>query len=283
MHDTAIAARKTWRTLEPIHGMIYFAPEAMERYAAIGVDEHRMGYFGSRSAAMGAVGAGVVISTFFNFHPDLVRRSVPAVWDRVSPAQLLEARLDAVDAALRRAWSDQVATDEVVRAAELAHRAAEEACEHAEARPLFAGHADLAWPEEPHLALWHAQTLLREFRGDAHVAALMLEGLSGLEALISHAAAGDVPSDVLRSTRAWSQEEWDAGVEAMRVRGLLTDGPELAFTAAGDAQRQRIEDATDAASAVAYSTLGEDGCEELRNLARPLSKAIVGGGLLPGR
>lgn len=277
---TGTMARKTWRTLEPIHGMIYFAPEAAERYKALGIEDRMAGYFGSRAAAMGPVPAEVVIATFFNFHPDLVRRGVPAVWDIATPTELLAARLDAADAALRRVWGDAVSEPEVGRAAELGRRAAEAACEHPEGRPLFAGHASLPWPDEPHLVLWHAQSLLREFRGDAHVAALMLEGLSGLDALITHAAAGDVPADILRTTRAWSQDEWDAGVESMRARGLIADGAELSFTAEGRAQRQRIEDTTDERSAVAYRPLGDNGCDELRTVARPLSKAVVEGGLL---
>ncbi|MEN3271540.1 MAG: hypothetical protein V7636_301, partial [Actinomycetota bacterium] len=61
---------------------------------------------------------------------------------------------------------DAIESPELIEAAELARRAAEVACERPEGRPLFAGHASLPWPEEPHLVLWHAQTLLREFRGD---------------------------------------------------------------------------------------------------------------------
>lgn len=281
--NASLLARKTWRTLEPIHGMIYFAPEANDHYAALGVGDQRMGYFGSRSAAMGAVPAEAVIATFFNFNPALVRRAVPAVWDITTPDRLITARYRAVDAALRRGLGDDaVQSPELARAAELARQAAEAACERPEGRALFAAHAALPWPDEPHLVLWHAQTLLREFRGDAHIAALTLEGLTGLEALITHAAAGDVPADVLRTSRSWSDDEWNAGVDGMRERGLIEDGPELAFTDAGREQRQRIEDRTDAAAAPAYIPLGEDGCGELRQLARPFSKAVVNAGLLPG-
>ena len=68
----AVTARKTWRTLEPIHGLIYFAPQAADAYAALGVTG-RSGYFASRSSPMGAVNADVVIAAFFNFDPGLVR------------------------------------------------------------------------------------------------------------------------------------------------------------------------------------------------------------------
>ena len=275
-----IVARKTWRTVEPVHGMIYFAPEAADAYEKLGLEGERMGYFASRSAAMGPVPAEVVIATFFNFHPGLVRHVIPAAWERATPGEILAARLEGADRALRRSLGDAIGAAEMAEAAELARRAALTACEHPEGRPLFAGHASLPWPDEPHLVLWHAQTLLREFRGDAHVAALMLEGLSGLEALLSHAASGDVPDTALQSTRSWPDDEWQAAADRLRSRGLLEPGPDIAFTEAGRRQRQWVEDRTDAGALPAYEPLGDDGCERLRSLARPFSKAIVEGGLV---
>ena len=94
------------------------------------------------------------------------------------------------------------------------------ACEDLAGRPLFAGHAALDWPDEPHLVLWHAQTLLREYRGDGHVALLRADGLSnGIEALVVHAATGDVPDAALQSSRAWPEDDWDAAVERLQARG----------------------------------------------------------------
>src|SRR5438105_8040354 len=114
-----VVARKTWRTLEPFHGLIYFAPEATERYAALGI-EGRAGYFASRAAAMGPVPAEVVIATFFNFNPDLVRAAIPAAWPTTATDKVLGARLDAADAALRRALGEAVGAPEMARAAALA-------------------------------------------------------------------------------------------------------------------------------------------------------------------
>ena len=272
-------ARRTWRSLEAVHGMIYFTPEAPPRYADVGITSGRTGYFASRSAAMGAVGAEVVVATFYNFHPALVRRAMLDVWDVTSPAAVLGARLGAVDASLRLAFGDELlASRELADAATLLRRAAEVACAHPEGRPLFAGHAQLDWPDEPHLALWHAQTLLREFRGDGHIAALTIEGLSGLEALVSHAASGDVPAAALQATRAWTDDEWAAAVEELARRGLVdSDG---AFTEAGRAQRARIEDLTDRLAAAPWAALGTERCAELRALGRVLSQRIVDAGLL---
>jgi hypothetical protein len=268
-----VMARKMWRTLEPYHGLIYFAPEATEAYEALGVTGFD-GYFASRAAALGAVPAEVVIATFFNFNPDVVRRAIPAAWEKATPAQLLAARLDAADRALRRAIGDDLDTAEVGRAAELA-RVAAEAC-RAPGRPLYAAHASLPWPEPSHLALWHAVTLLREFRGDGHLAALVDAGLDGIDALVVHAASGEVPRAALQTSRGWSDAAWHASVEGLRNRGLVDEAG--AFTQAGAALRQHIEDRTDVMAMAPWEALGEAGCDELRALVRPLSKAVVGSG-----
>jgi hypothetical protein len=269
-------ARKTWRTLEPIHGLIYFAPEASEAYVALGLPPAMGGYFASRAAAMGPVAPEVVIATFFNFFPAFVRETIPSAWSVASPDAILAARHAAAEQALRARLGDLASSPEVEEAAVLARRAAEASTQWPEGRPLFAAHASLPWPDDPLMVLWHAQTLLREFRGDGHIAAMTVEGVTGLEALILHAATGEVPASTLRSSRQWPKEDWAAGEEGLRARGWLD--AEGGLTDAGRAHRQWVEDRTDALAAPAYEVLGEEGCERLRTLCRPFSKAIVEGG-----
>jgi hypothetical protein len=261
--------------------LIYFAPEADEAYAALGLRGNRMGYFASRSAAMGPVTAAVVIATFYNFNPELVESAIPQAWQLASPSAILDARLSAAVRALRRVLPDDApGSPEVAEAAALARRAAETAAQRPAGRPLFAAHAALPWPDEPLAVLWHAETLLREFRGDAHVAALLLYGIGPVEALVTHAATGDVPDSVLQSTRSWPDEAWKAAEESLRARGFLAgDG---SFTEEGVRLREAIEHRTDVASLPAYEPLGEDGCERLRALCRPFSRAVVSAGGLGG-
>jgi hypothetical protein len=267
-----IVARKTHRTLEMIHGYIYFAPEATEAYAALGVTG-RSGYFASRSAAMGPASAELVIATFFNFNPGLVRHAMDGVWDITTPEALTAARYQAAEAMLRRTLGDLAEGPDVAEAAALARRAAEEARQHLSGKPLFAGHARLPWPDDPLLQLWHAQTLLREFRGDIHIAAMTAEGIDGCEALVCHAASEEIGRDVLQSTRAWSDDEWQAAVVSLQRKGHVNaDG---SFTDKGARSRKWVEDQTDAGAVVAYEPLGEDACERLRFLCRPMSKAIA--------
>ena len=119
-----------------------------------------------------------------------------------------------------------------------------EAIPNADGRPLYAGHAELAWPQSPHAQLWHAITLLREYRGDGHIAALVTHGLSGIEALITHIATGTgFDPEVRQAVAGLDQEQWDDAVGALTTRGLLDDAGQL--TAAGGDLRTKIEDLTD--------------------------------------
>jgi hypothetical protein len=268
-----LTARRTWRTLEMIHGFVYFAPEPTQAYAALGLSA-RAGYFASRSAPMGATSAELVIATFFNFEPAHVRDNMAGVWDNLTPTALLDARLDAAGAALRRILGPEIAeSSDVEEAGELARRAAQAACAHLSGKPLFAGHASLPWPDDPLLVLWHAQTLLREFRGDIHIAALTAEGIDGCEALVTHAATGDITRAILQASRVWSDVQWDAAVESLQAKGHLDSNG--SFTDKGAESRQRVEDQTDSGALVAYTALGDEGCKRLRFLCRPMSETIA--------
>jgi hypothetical protein len=270
-------ARKCHRTLEAYHGFIYFAPQAQREYATLGLEpaDAFKGYFASRAAALGAVPGEVVLATFFNFHRDLVLAAVPSCWQVAAPGQWVAARLRAVDLGLREVLGDSVDGAEVHEAFDLA-RAAASACDVA-GRPLFAGHASLPWPDAPHLGLWHAITLLREFRGDGHISLLVDASIAPCEALVLHQATGDLPPGVLQRTRAWPDDEWEAARTRLQDRGWI-DGDEL--TAEGSAARDEIEQRTDELAMAPWEALGEARCQRLRDVVRPLSKAIVGSGLL---
>jgi hypothetical protein len=266
-----VVARKLARTANPYPSIIFLVPEAATAYATAGLVAGPMGYFAGRAAPMGAVSADVVIATFYNFQPGLIRSCIPAAWSLATPEAILEARLTAVDAALRRVLGDaMVYGPEVREAAQLATIAAE-AC-RPEGRALYAGHASLAWPDEPHLRLWHALTLLREHRGDGHLVALQAAGYDGCEALVMHVAVGGVPREFAR-TRAWSAGQWSTAAERLRGRGLI-DADEVA-TEKGREHRESVEHQTDLLALGPLESLGEAGCLRLRELLRPMSVAIA--------
>jgi hypothetical protein len=272
--DPALIGR-AHRAVDPLHAHMYFAPETDERLAAVGLRPGRMVYFAGRAAPMGPVGAGVVTATFYNFSPSLVAHMIPRAWTLASPEQVLAARLDAARASLTRLLGEQTAASPEV--AELAGLL-RDACSvlTPEGRPLYAGHADLPWPEEPLLQLWHGATLLREHRGDGHIAALLHAGLSGLEALITHSATGRGFTEVAaKATRGWTDEQWAAACAALADRGLLDDA---GLTAEGEELRSRIEMHTDALAADPWLSLGAEATARVVELGKGLSQRLVEGG-----
>ena len=202
--DDAVLARKMWRTLEPLHGMVYFAPEAPEEYARLGFEERRAATSPPAPRRWARCAAEVVIATFFNFHPDLVRRHVPKVWAAAPPARIVDGALPAWPAPRSSGCSAPRSTaPEMAEAATLAAPGRARLPARG-TPPLRRARVAVAGPTEPHLVLWHAITLLREYRGDGHVAVLTSENVSACEALVLHAAAGEVPAATLRASRAWS-------------------------------------------------------------------------------
>ncbi|WP_405592948.1 SCO6745 family protein [Streptomyces sp. NBC_01092] len=273
------AGRRCHNMLNSLHATSYFAPELGRELAALGITHPRAVNFAVRAAALGPVGAGAVTATFYNYKHELVARHVPAVWAIASPEDVLAARARAVDSALRRLLGEEApASAEMAEAARLALRATE-ACSRS-ARPLYSAHADLPVPEEPHLAFFHATTLLREHRGDGHLGVLMSAGLDGLEAVVTHTATGKgmTPKWVF-STRGWTQEDWDAACERLRGRGVLDGAGEL--TAEGVALRAEIESETDRLDRAPYEHLGAEGVARLTELGAGFAGAVVAAGAFP--
>lgn len=268
-------ARKTWRTLEPLHALVYVAPEAEDAYCNLGLRPGR-GYFPSRAAPLGAVGAELVIATFFNFCPDLVRSAMSDAWGQATPEQIIAARQSAATAALTRILGDEISqSSEMSDAARLARTAAEAAVA-LHGRPLFAAHTAVPWPDDTLSILWHAATLLREYRGDGHVALLAAEGVSPCEALQMNAATGGPQPEHLRRSRGWSVSEWSRAGDALRTRGWFDDEHQL--TEEGKSRWASVERRTDELALQPYISIGAQGCGQLRALCRPWARLIAGSG-----
>ncbi|RBY85404.1 hypothetical protein [Blastococcus sp. TF02A-26] len=274
--DPTLASR-AHRATEPLHNHLYFAPEQDEYLTAVGIRPGRMCYFAGRAAPMGAVGPGVVTATFYNFSPTLVARLIPRAWTLASPEQVVAARLDAARASLTRLLGDAATSPEIEELAGLLR----EACSALtpEGRPLYAGHADQAWPEEPLLQVWHGATLLREHRGDGHIAVLVRHGLSGIEALQSHSATGrGFTPAAAQALRGYTDEEWSAAAARLAERGLVVDGD---LTEAGQQLRAQIEAETDALAVEPWAHLGAERTARVVELGKPLSARIAAAGAYP--
>jgi hypothetical protein len=266
-----------WALGEPYHALTYFADESRSAAAATGLRGFWNGYFATRAAPLGPVGAEVVTATFYNFAPGFVARRVPGVWQVVDPAAALAARLAGVDAAVRRVlgeeWPGSAAAAETAGLL-----AAAAAAVDLPGRPLAAANAGLPVPPEPHLAVWQSLTTLREHRGDGHNAALLQRGISGVGAHVLAAAAGRTAREWLLRARGWDDVAWDAAADELAGRGWLAGGE---LTAEGAAIVAAVESDTDRLALGPWRALGDARCDRLAELLGPVRRAVVAGGVWP--
>lgn len=271
-------ARRMWERYEPVHVVTYFTPEARVAADRLGMRGFWMGYVAQRVAPVGRVDAAVATAAFFGFHPDRLTRALPDAWHLTSPEAALAARLEGVDAALRRLWGEvTIASAEVAEAADLAWHAA--AVADTAGRILAAANQALPRPEQPHLALWQATTTLREHRGDGHIAVLVGRGISPVQSHVLKAAAGEADPEVLREGRRFNEQAWRQGLGELRDAGLLDAGAHL--TAAGHRLHEEIEASTDAAAELPWRALGQTSTSRLAELLTPLAAAVLGSGTVP--
>ncbi|MGI5470843.1 SCO6745 family protein [Streptomyces sp. CA-132043] len=278
MSEYPAVARRLWHQLEPLHATLYYSPEAFEEAAALGYDVGTRwpSYFAWRTAPLGAAGPELVAATYYSFSPRMVEQYVPLIWSTAAPAKVLEARLRAMDRVLRRLMGDRLTKDQITEAARLARQAAENAIPAA--RPLAAANLDLPWPAEPHLELWQALTVLREHRGDGHLAALLTAGLDPCESLVSFAAVGAAPEDHFRS-RGWTSAEWRQARDRLAARGWIA--PDGRATDRAREGREEIERLTDRLAAGPWRALGRARADRLAQLVNPLLAAVFESGHLP--
>jgi hypothetical protein len=270
MDDAARAARRMWTLFEPVHVVTYFSAEALSAFTDAGLRGFWRGYFAGRAAPLGKVGPAPVAASFFNFAPSMVARALPGVWELITPEDALAVRSAGALAALRRLLADGAAN--LTAAADLLLRATDGL--DCAGRVLAAANAARPAPAEPAARLWHAATLLREHRGDGHVAALVAAGIDGCEALVLRTACGDGPSrGQLQPLRGWSDEDWERAAARLAGRGWLDPAGQV--TPAGAAARQAVEDATDRAAARPWARLGTSVTEELAGLLTPIAAACA--------
>ncbi|MFD4400231.1 hypothetical protein [Kitasatospora sp. NPDC058397] len=265
MADLVHPARALWWLFEPVHAVTYFLPESREAYEAAGLHGGWRGYFASRSAPLGAVDAPPVIAAFFSFSPAMVERALPEVWTHASPEEALAARLKGSAAALARLLEhvDPAQVELVVEALERA--AGRLDCV---GRVLAAANAALPRPSGLYERLWQAATVMREHRGDGHVAALVAAGLDGCEALVVRCAM-DVRREMLQPMRGWTDEEWDAAAARLVERGWLTTAGSV--TELGRIRHQSLEAATDLAAARVWEDYPRAELDRLAAALKPIS------------
>lgn len=267
--DAPRIARVLHGVIELVHTPLYFARDVKEAWAEIGLEPLAQGYFAGRAAPLGPVGPEVVTAVFFNFSPQAVGFGIPAAWEAASPAQVLAARAQAMDAVFARAGGP---TEGLAEATELAREAA--AAADLVGRPLAAANVAVPAPGTLFADLWQALTVLREHRGDGHVALLTASGLHPVDVLVINAAwKSQFRRRFYQGTRLWDDQAWEAGEQRLRDRGWLDETG--ALTPAGAAWRQALEDDTDRLAAAPYAALGEERSRRLFELLQPIAAAFV--------
>ena len=265
-------ARTMFDLVEPIGAIPYSTEEPNEAMFAVGFTNYWDTYFAGRAAPLGSsVPAGVVHALFYNFAPGEVARHIPKVWSTTTPEAALAARQEGCVNALRRILGDLVDTPDFTRAVQLLTKAATSA--PLEGRPMYAALRTLPLPEEPVARLFRAASLLREHRGDGHIAALMAEGIGGLEAHVLLAVDMGIPARTFGRIHHLPFAQLSDLIDGMKERGLVED--EARFTPAGREVKDRVEVLTDELAVAPYEVLEPDELDELIAALEPLAQKLL--------
>jgi hypothetical protein len=272
--DAAAVSRWMLGALSLVHAPVYRAAEVRDGLAGLGLTDRLACYLAARAAPLGPVGAEVVASCFYGFAPHAVARHVPAVWTVASPELVLAATLAAMRRVLLRVLPGREA--EVADAAGLLRSIAED--QEVAGRTLAAAWSAVPWTDDVHVDLWLATTVIRESRGDAHVALLVAEGIGPLESHLLTQGDGAEQRLRLAGMRGWTDAEVDVVAEGLRARGLLAaDGGR---TDAARVLRAHIEQRTDERSATAWRRAGPLQVEGLMQVAVALAGPMLVSGTL---
>jgi len=281
----APAARRLGAALEPVVGQVYFSPECHERYVALGfrpspgsfgagvAAPDGPAYFTSRGSVLGQVPGSLVAAAFGVFNPEVVVPAVALGWSLTDASTICAERTDGAVEQLRRVLGSS--PDGLDRVSDLLARAVEPL--RPEGRALYSGLLALGVPDDPLAALWRRGDLLREFRGDSHIAAWISAGLDATEIGLLTELYWGLPMRTYIRTRAWTDDQLDAALARLESRGLVADG---ALTDAGRSLREDVEIRTDAQMAPAIAALGDD-LDELLTILAPWGRALRAAGAYP--
>jgi hypothetical protein len=270
-----LMVRRLFELVEPVAVVTYMADEPTEAVMALGLRNVWDAYFAGRAAPLGRdVPAAVVHALFYNFAEGEVARHIPRVWDMVTPEAASAARQQGSVAALRRILGDLADTPGIARAGELVTKAGTSA--RTDGRALYAAVRTLPLPTEPLARLWHGANLLREHRGDGHVAALVTMGISGTESHVLHALSEGMPAESFGRVSHLPRAQLAAVVGGMRTRGLI--GADGWLTTAGRQTKDRVESLTDELAAPAYDILEPDELDQLVEDLEPLASVLIAAG-----
>jgi hypothetical protein len=277
-------ARALGGALEPFAGQVYFSPECHAGYEALGFSGSPMelagvampdgpAYFCSRGSVMGQVPGQLIAAAFGVFNPEVVVPAVSYGWTLTDAATICQARTDGAVGQLERILGPK--PDGLDRVTALLQQANEPL--RPEGRALYAGQLGLGLPGSPMGDAWRLADLLREYRGDVHIAAWTSAGFDATEIGLLTELYWGLPLRTYSRSRAWTTEQFDAAEQRLTDRGLIADG---AFTEAGRAAREAVEQVTDRQCRPIVEALGDD-LDELVSLLLPWGEQIRAAGGYP--
>ena len=272
-------ARRCAQAVNALHSIPYFTTDLQEEIQPFGVTDHSSVYLAGRASPLGTADPAVVTAVFNSFAPDLIAHRIPALWDLISPERAIRARQDAVGTALERLLGTEITqSGELAEAAKLAIAAAG-SCS-SPGRPLYSANSALELPDRPHVVLWHAATMLREYRGDGHLAVLGHFELTGVDSLvIDCASTHGMAKEIVMPMRGWTETEWSQGRERLADRGLVD--AEGRLTARGVAVRDEVEAETGRLDRQPYAALGQANVERLALYVHRLVGIAADAGVFP--
>ncbi len=275
--NLTVLTRRLAKAAEPLHSCAYYADE-VKRFTEFGFSGWWHAYFAYRAAPMGAVSAQEVTVAFYNFAPRMVKKAVPSCWEVMSPRNVRQQQIQIMEEALHRIFKDDVPDPRAGYAAE----ALRETLTGLETsgRPLYEAWGTESWPESVLLSLWHAATLLREYRFDGHNDALRQADISGLGCHLMMAADGRGTPTVIQTIRGWTPTEWQLEAEKLRSRGWIT--AEGLHTELGRSVRRDIELATDHNAELVVADLGEQRSEKVLGALEGIAGFLIKTGTVPG-
>jgi hypothetical protein len=263
-------ARRLRDALEPLAAQGFMS--AREPLEALGLS-FIPGYVWSRAAVLGQPSEAVVVAAFGVFEPTFLAEAYRAGRAIAPGEEVLAARTTGASAQLEKVLGDAA---EVGGLADVLLAALEGVA--GTARPLFSGLRQAPLPSTPHGRLWRAADLVREHRGDGHLAACIAVGLTPVEMNVMTELWVGYPLRGYAPTRGHAPEAIDAAIARLRRRGWL-EGDVLSD--AGTAVRVGIEAATDDTQEELIEALG-DGLEWAIATAETLSTQVVEAGAFMG-
>ena len=251
-------ARRLRDACEPVAMHAVWSRTTNERLAQLGLD-FLTSYVGGRGACLGEPAGAVVAAAFAWFEPGLVT----TLWDAARAAvrldRLVQARDESTVASLREILADEDPGEVASLLADAAQAA------DGMGRPLFSGRRADGRPQDAVHCLWWACGLVREHRGDSHVAVAAADGLDAIEMNILTELWIGMPLLSYTATRGWTPDAMQRAVARLESRGWVRDG---GLTDSGLSARLSIEQRTDAQEQPIVAAIGdrlEEVCSRLNH------------------